>query len=303
VTTAFVLSGGGSLGAVQVGMLQALAEQGIQPDLLVGTSAGAVNALWVAQYGMSLDSLDELAGIWQQLRRRDIFPMRPRDVLRGLLGRRQALSNSDNLDVLVRGHCEVGDLREVAIPVHMVTADLLSGRAVLISSGPPGDAVRASAAIPGIFPPMWLADRWLIDGGLASPSGVSEAVRLGATEAYVLPAGVPCALPHPPRSAVGVAVHALTLLIQQRLINEVAHPPLAASIRLIPPLCPVSVSAADFSHAAELIHRGRHASTTWIEGGGLDLPEPARFLSLHRHDNTRAPHRVPPPGQTPAGTG
>ena len=74
MTTAFVLSGGGSLGAVQVGMLQALAERGVEPDLLVGTSCGALNAAWVAGHGMSRTSLAELAAVWIGLRRRDIFP-------------------------------------------------------------------------------------------------------------------------------------------------------------------------------------------------------------------------------------
>jgi NTE family protein len=77
VTTVFVLSGGGSLGAVEVGMLQALAENGIVPDALVGTSAGALNAAWVAAHGMSDDSLEELAAIWIELRRADVFPVDP----------------------------------------------------------------------------------------------------------------------------------------------------------------------------------------------------------------------------------
>lgn len=128
-----------------------------------------------------------------------------------------------------------------------------------------------------------LADRWLIDGALASHAGVSQAVRLGATRVYVLPAGVPCALLHPPRSGVGVALHALTLLIEQRLIAEVADPPAGATVHLVPPLCPVSVSAADFSHAAELIDRARDASARWMAEGGLVRPDPGRFLSLHDH--------------------
>ncbi len=290
MTTAFVLSGGGSLGAVQVGMLQTLAAHGIRPDLLVGTSAGAVNALWVAHHGISPDSLAHLAQIWQDLRRRDISPVRPLDVLHGALGRSTALVSSERLGELVSAHCNLEDLRDTDVPVHMVATDLLSGNGVLLSSGPPSVAVRASAAIPGIYPPTWLDDRWLIDGGLATPSGVAHAIRLGATEIYVLPAGVACALPHPPRSAVGVAVHALTPLIEQRLPTDVDHPPAGVTIRLIPPLCPASVSPADFSHATELIARARHASARWVADGGLEVTEPRRFLSLHHHGRALAPH-------------
>lgn len=292
MTTAFVLSGGGSLGAVQVGMLQALAQQHITPDLLVGTSAGAVNAVWVAQYGMSADSLTGLGRIWRQLRRRDVFPVRPTHVLGGLLGRAAAVSNSEHLGEMIRSHSQVGDLRDAAIPVHALATDLLTGVAALISSGAPSDAVLASAAIPGIFPPRLLNGRWLIDGAFSTPSGVSHAVDLGATEVYVLPAGVPCALAEAPRSALGVAVHSISFLIQQRLIADLDHPPAGAMIHLLPPLCPVTVSAADFSHATELIERARQASTKWLEEGGPELPRPARFLSLHDHGGAATPSPI-----------
>jgi NTE family protein len=77
MTTAFVMSGGGSLAAVQVGMLQALASRGVEPDLLIGTSAGALNAGYVAGHGTSPPALAELAAIWAGLRRRDVFPLQP----------------------------------------------------------------------------------------------------------------------------------------------------------------------------------------------------------------------------------
>ena len=92
MTTAFVLSGGGSLGAVQVGMLQALAASHVEPDLLVGTSAGAVNASWVATHGMTPASLTDLATVWARLRRADIFPLDARMVLRGIIGRSPAIT-------------------------------------------------------------------------------------------------------------------------------------------------------------------------------------------------------------------
>lgn len=283
MTTAFVLSGGGSLGAVQVGMLQALAQRGIEPDLLIGTSAGAVNAVWVAQHGMSADSLDQLQEVWQRLRRRDIFPISTRRVLAALTGRTSSVTSSEPLGELVRLHSLVDDLADTRIPVHALATDLLSGRGVVISTGSPSDAVRASAAIPGVFPPVQLAGRWLIDGALAAPEGLSHAVRLGATRIYVLPAGVPCALTEVPHSALGVALHAISLLMQERLIGDVSDPPPGASIHLIPPLCPMAVSVADFNHGAELIERAREASGKWLDEGGTELPDPARFLSLHDH--------------------
>src|SRR6478672_7548151 len=91
MATAFVLSGGGSLGAVQVGMLQALAAQGVEPDLLIGTSAGALNAAYVAGRGMGTRSLDDLAAIWAGLRRRDVFPLQPARLGAAAIGRAPSL--------------------------------------------------------------------------------------------------------------------------------------------------------------------------------------------------------------------
>jgi NTE family protein len=283
MTTAFVLSGGGSLGAVQVGMLQALAAHGIEPDLLVGTSAGAMNAAWVGAHGTSAGSLSGLADIWTALRRRDVFPVDVRTALRGLLGHSPAVTCADRLRQLVASHAGVEMLEEAVIPVHLVTADLLSGLNVTLSTGPLVTGVLASAAIPGIFPPVAREGGYLIDGGVAHRTGVAEAVDLGATMVYVLPAGSPCALPAPPSSAIGTALHALTLLIEQRVARDVADLAGAVTIKVLPPLCPLRTSAADFTHGADLIARSHRASLEWIASGDIDLPAPERFLAPHRH--------------------
>jgi NTE family protein len=283
MATAFVLSGGGSLGAVQVGMLQALAARGVEPDLLVGTSAGAMNAAWVAAHGTSADSLSGLADVWVRLRRRDVFPLDVHTALRGLLGLGPAVTSAARLRELVASCAGIDLVEEARIPVHLVTADLLSGLAVTVSTGSLVDGVLASAAIPGVFPPVLRDGRPLVDGGVADRTGVSQAVELGATDIYVLPTGSPCALPAPPRSAIGTALHALTLLIEQRTAAEMAHLAGAATIKVLPPLCPLRTSAVDFGHAAELIDRSRRASTSWIDHGDIDLPGPEGFLAAHRH--------------------
>ncbi|TGN63244.1 patatin-like phospholipase family protein [Nocardioides eburneiflavus] len=288
MTTAFVLSGGGSLGAVQVGMLQALAAHGIEPDLLVGTSVGAMNAAWVAAHGASADSLAGLAEVWGRLTRRDVFPLQLGVALRGILGRSPSLTAPDRLGQLVARHAGIDTLEEARIPVHLVTAELLTGQNVRLSDGPLVTGVLASAAIPGIFPPITHSGRHLIDGGVAPHTGVTEAFDLGATIIYVLPAGTSCALPTPPCSAIGAALHALALLMQQRLAREVAEFATAATLKILPPLCPLTISAADFSHGDELIARSRQVSQEWIAAGNVDLPEPERFLSTHTHRSTAA---------------
>lgn len=296
-----MLSGGGSLGAVQVGMLQALAARGVDPDLLVGTSAGAVNAAWVGGHGMSADSLAELTGLWAGLRRQDVFPVSPRHVLSALMGRCPSLCPRSGLADLLVSHVGIGDFSEAAVPLHLVATDLLSGEEVLVSAGDVTTAVLASTAIPGVLPPVAMGARYLVDGGVAHHAAVSQAVDLGATEIYVLPAGYPCALERAPRSAVGVAVQALTLLIEQRLIAEVARYAGAVTIRVLPPLCPLVVSAVDFGHAVELVERGHRATAEWLDGGGADVAAPERFLSLHRHRPVRPDEGRPDRWATSAG--
>jgi NTE family protein len=295
MTTAFVLSGGGSLGAVQVGMLQALAAHGIEPDLLVGTSAGALNAAWVAAHGTSTESLAGLERVWSGLRRGDVFPLDPRTALRGLVGRSAGLFRADRLRDLVTAYAGIDEIEEATIPLHLVAADLVSGESVALHRGSLAEGVLASAAIPGIFAPVAVEGRYLIDGGVAQDTGVAHALELGATSVYVLPTGAACALPGPPASALGTALQALTLLIQRRLAHDVATCPPTTAIRALPPLCPLRTSPVDFTHGAELVDRARRASEDWIESGAIDAPRPERFLANHAH----AAGDRPPGRQTP----
>ncbi|MDN5859739.1 MAG: patatin-like phospholipase family protein [Pseudonocardia sp.] len=284
MTVAFVLSGGGSLGAVQVGMLRALTEAGIVADLLVGTSAGALNAAFVAVHGTDPTALDTLERQWIRTRRRDVFPVAPRHQLRALIGTAPSLFSNDRLRHIVERHLAGVRLEDTAIPLRIVTADLLSGQEVVLDSGDAVSAILASAAIPGLFPSVaHQGYHALVDGGLADNTAVSVAVAAGADHVIVLPTGYPCALTTTPRSAVGISLQALNILIQQRLIADMARMRERAHIATLPPLCPLSVSPLDFGKAAELIEHSYRDSTHWIAQGGLDLGRPEQYLSLHHH--------------------
>jgi NTE family protein len=283
MTTAFVLSGGGSLGAVQVGMLQALAERGLKPDLLVGASAGALNTAFVAGRGFSPESLEALADVWVRVKRQDVFPFAPHRHLLALAGASSALCSSDGLRRLIATNVPYNRLEDAVVPAHVVATDVLSGCEVLLSTGDTVLAVLASASIPAVLPLVEIDGRALFDGGVANNTPISQAVRLGADRVVVLPAGVACALPRPPRSALATAVHAITLLIEQRLELDVAAYQKQVELIVLPPLCPLSVSSADFRHAGLLIDRARDASARWLDAGNHRLPNPERFLSLHHH--------------------
>src|SRR3954453_19452675 len=255
MTTAFVLSGGGSLGAVQVGMLQALEAEGIEPDLLVGTSAGALNAAYVAGHGFTTDALDGLESVWRGLRRTDVFPFEPARHVLAVTGARPSLCSPKNLERLIGRHVPYQRLEDSSIPVHVVVTDVLSGKEVLLSQGDAVPAILASASIPAVFPAVDIAGRPCFDGGVANNTPITHAVALGADPVVVLPTGYACDLPAAPSTALANAIHAMTLLVQQRLLHEVADYSGSAELVLLPPLCPVAVSPADFRQAADLISR------------------------------------------------
>ena len=278
---AFVLSGGASLGAVQVGMLQALYERGIAPDLLVATSAGALNAAYVASRPQTPATAEDLGEIWRGLRRGRIFPIRPLTGLFGFLGASDHLVPDRGLRGLVEEYVEHERLEQMPLPLHVVAVDVVSGEELLLSRGPTVDAVMASAAIPAVLPPVTWDGRELMDGGVANNTPISHAMALGASEIYVLPTGNACALAAPPRGALAMALHALTLLMQRRLIEDVEQHREQVKLVVMPPPCPLSVQPVDFGHAAELIDRAYSDARAFLDGGGATSP-PIR-MTMHGH--------------------
>ncbi len=274
---AFVLSGGGSLGAVQVGMLRALFENDCCPDFLIGTSVGAVNAAWVAARP-DHDGMGELADIWMSLRRGHVFPLSPVTGARGLLGRANHFISNDGLRAVLERNIPYERLEEAALPVHVVATDLKSGRAAILSSGPAVPALLASCAIPGVFPPVTINRREYVDGGVANHTPITVAMELGATKIFVLPVGYPW-LNKEPTNALGMALHALARIVEQKLDAEVEANRAAADIHVLPALDIADVSPADFSHTKELIDWGYKAARRYLSGaanGRSVLPEKAK---------------------------
>lgn len=301
MTTAFVLSGGGNLGAVQVGMLRALHERRIVPDLLVGTSVGALNAAYLAGGGLTAEVLDDLARIWQGVRRKDVFPFDPVRQLRAVAGQLPSLCSSDALRGLIADNVVPRQLEDSVVPLHLVATDVLTGEPVCLSTGDVVSAVLASTAIPGVFPAVARDGMVLSDGAVAANAGIAQAVAHGADEVYLLPAGYACALTRAPANALSAALHALALLIQRQSQLEVAYLADRVDLHVLPPLCPVSVAPLDFSRAAELVARGYRATSNWLAKGGDRRPHPERFLAMHRHqhDHDSPIHPIPAAGPPP----
>lgn len=283
MTTAFVLSGGASLGAIQVGMLQALSREGIRPDLIIGASVGAVNAAWLAG-DPSPESMDRLADVWRKIDRDDVFPFQPLRGFLGFLGRQPSLLSAIGLRRLVERNLAFDRLEDAPIEVHTVVVDVLTGRDTLLSTGDAADAIVASAAIPGVFPPVLIDGRPYIDGGVVNNTPISYAHELGADEIWVLAAGYPCALPEAPGSALGMALHGLNLLIQHRLAADVDRYEPLVDLRVVPPLCPVTVSPADFGQADDLIERARTGTERWVVDPQRPEVNQSEMLVGHGHD-------------------
>ena len=265
--TAFVFAGGGSFGALQVGMLHALVEYGVQPDLVVGASVGAINGAYFAG-DPTLAGIARLERLWCGLKRSTIFPMTFSRIA-GLFSRSPSLVDSGGLRDLIAQHLPYTLLEQAALPLHVVATAQLHGKTVCLSSGPAVDAILASCAIPAIFPPVRLDGEYLIDGAVASNTPVTAAVALGARRLIVLPTGYACALTEPPLTAIASALHALNMVIAHQLVQDLELMADRAEVVTVPPLCPLTASAYDFSRAHELIERARQHTRHWLEEGGL----------------------------------
>ena len=285
---AFVLAGGASLGAIQVGMLQALFERGIAPDLIVGTSAGAINGAFIASRDPTVATAEALGELWRGLRRGAVFPTNPLTGFIGFIGRSDHLVPDGNLRRIIARNVEVDRLEETRVPLHVVVTDVLTGQELRLSHGPAVDAVLASAAIPGVFAPVEVEGRRLMDGGMSDNTPISHAIELGADEIYVLPTGYACALHEPPRGALAMLLHAMSLLIQQRLHLEIELYRDRANLVVLPPPCPLEIQPIDFAHAEQLIESAVADSRTfldWLEHeDSAEAPAaPAERLVPHTH--------------------
>jgi NTE family protein len=284
VSTAFVLTGGGSLGAVQVGMLRALAEAGVSPDIVVGSSVGSVNGVVVAGWPDLSEGVRHLEGIWRGLSGHGVFRGSARGFLSALFGRRSHFFDATALRRLLeegQPHRRFDDLHR---PFAVVAVDGLNGTEVVLDSGPLVEAILASSAIPAVLPPVELDGRLLLDGGLSSNAPIGPAVERGANRVVVLPTGYSCALPGLPRSPLSMLLHAKNLALLADLRTDFALYSDKAHIAVVPPPCPQRSFPSSFKHVEENLEGGYAVARAWIEGGGLDRSEvPPQLDRSHVH--------------------
>ena len=262
MTTAWVLRGGASFGAAQVGMAKALMEAGHHPDRLYGTSAGALNAAWLAAEP-TLEGLEALAHLWTVVTRRDVFPLSGLVALAGFVGRKDHLVSSRALARWLRSTVLVRRLEDGVLPLAVVATDLETGEEVLLESGPVVPALLASSAMPGVFPPVRIGGRWLIDGSVVSDTPVGPAVGAGADRVFVLPS-VPAGPMPRPRSALNVLLRSTSISLARHNLDTVSVWCDRCQLYIVPaPLVP-GVSPFSFDRSPELIEAAYRLTSNWL---------------------------------------
>jgi NTE family protein len=272
--TAFVFCGGAGLGAVQVGQLRALVERGIRPDIVTGTSSGALNALVYAS-DPGMEAVDRLERLWLSVRRRDLFFIRPWTIGHGLFGSSSYLAANARLRRLLASSLPIASLEDTKVAIAIVVADTVTRRPVVLRSGPAVDILLASSAVPGLFPAVEIDGREYVDGGMVADPAVGPAVEMGATDAYVLPVGWPLAEPHAGNAMMRVA-DAVDWLCWRIAEFEVERWSARCRIELVPSPSTRQIAPFDLRSTRGLIDQAYALTAAWLDDPDHQLrPVPA----------------------------
>ncbi|MBP2319881.1 NTE family protein [Kibdelosporangium banguiense] len=267
----FVLGGGGSLGAGQVGMLRALRDREIRPDLVVGTSVGSVNGALLA---LNPDeATTRLEDIWHRMTRTRVFPGGPIAQLRTLRQHRNHLFPNTGLAEILRTELEgVDDFANLRLPFGTVAVDAVTGEAVLMTSGPLTPAILASSAIPGIYPPVYHDGHVLYDGGVIANVPIRQALALGAKSLVILDCAFPGHLPRVPETLADAVLFWATLGMRNQAVLESERASAEVPILYLPGAPVQAVTPLDFTHTDDLIAHAYTSSSEFLAGVTINGP-------------------------------
>ena len=230
---AFVLGGGGHLGAHEVGMLRALLERGIVPDLVVGNSIGAINGAAVAAEPTPA-AAERLAEMWKSFERNDVFGGSVLGRLSTLARTRTHLHDNDRLRGLLTDVLPVSRIEDLEVDFECVAASIESAAEHWFSSGPLVEAILASCALPGVLPPVAIDGEHFVDGGIVNSIPVSRAVAHGASTIYVMHVGRIDRPLEPPRWPWEVALVAFEIARRHRFMGDMAALPGDREVHVMP---------------------------------------------------------------------
>jgi NTE family protein len=231
---AFVLGGGGVLGAGEVGMLRALLEAGITPDVVLGTSVGALNGAFLAAEP-TVETTVRLAELWRQLSAEGgVFSGSLASRVGRAVRTQTHLHGRGPLRQLLAEHLPVERIEDLAVPFQCVAASIERAAEHWFTSGSLSDAVMASAAVPGLLAPVRIDGEHFLDGGLVNSIPVSRAVELGARTVYVLQVGRIERPLTPPTRPWEVALVAFEIARRHRFATDMARLPDGVAVHVLP---------------------------------------------------------------------
>jgi NTE family protein len=294
---AFVLSGGGNRGALQAGALQALFAHGIQPDLIVGASAGALNGAYIALYP-SVEGADRLADIWRGIRKRDAFPGNVFTMAWRFIIGEDSLFDNQALHRFVEKHFppDRPTFGDVSVPLYVTGANINTHTLFLFGEDPTAkllDAMMISSAIPPELPPIEFNGYQYMDGGLVSTVPIEIAMEKGATEIYAINVGY-AGEPEPEVHGVwNIAQRSITTLIYQQLVDDLekaAEAGDALELHHIPIRAFANLPLTDFDHMDEMVDEGQRIVEEY-----LAHPQPTTRELVHAQA-FKVTEPPPPPG-------
>jgi NTE family protein len=225
---AIVMSGAGARGPLQVGALGALLEAGIRPNFIVGTSAGAINAVLVAARGLTEASLAEIQEQWKHVSASAVYPGSLWKMAWRVLRGEDSLYPNDGMRKLIHAGLPEGveTFGDLSLPLYVTAVDLISSRLFLFGEDgrvPLEAAVLASSAIPGLHPPVMYHGLQLVDGGVLANAAASVAMDKGATQVWTLTAGYGGETQGVAKGVVEVLNNTVTTMMAQSLLEDLAR--------------------------------------------------------------------------------
>jgi NTE family protein len=273
---AFVLGGGGQLGASEVGMLRALLERGHAPDLVVGTSVGAINGAAIAS-DPTVTMVQRLQDTWSDIERSDVFAGSLINRIATLARTKTHLHGNDALRATLTEALPIALIEDLPVRFECVAASIEAAAEHWFSSGSVVDAILASAAVPGILPPVEVGGVHYIDGGIVNSIPVDRAVQLGASRIFVMHVGRLDRPLEPPRWPWEVALVAFEIARRHRFLGDLASLPDDVEIHVMPTGQPEPPKYNDLSAlryrvsagVGESIERAHAASVAYLDEHGL----------------------------------
>jgi NTE family protein len=270
--TAFVLGGGGRWGAVEVGMLKALEEKGIRPDLILGTSIGAFNGSVIASQP-GAEGVDRLVRIWKEIAASNLFSGGAYDRVKAVATLQPAMHGSAALrSLLEQVHDTAARIEELAVPFQCVAASIERAAEHWFTEGPLIDALLATSAVPLLFPPIEIDEEHFYDGGLVNSVPLRRAVKLGADVIYVLQVGRVEAPLRPPERLYEAALISFEIARRHTFATAMQEIPDDVDVHLLPSGNPVmfddlrQLKWRDTGSTDELMDGAYEATMAYLNG-------------------------------------